>query len=151
MVAIKLGAVLFVIVVGVWFINTANWDPFAPYGWTGINFFGIPIAGEAIKGKPVGMFAGAAIIFFAYIGFYAVSTPAEEAKNPQRDMPIGIIGSLLICTVLYIGVVIVLTGMVKYDQLDEKAAVAQAFEQRGMTWAKALITPAALAGITSVI
>ena len=151
MVALKLGAVVFVIVVGVWFINTANWTPFAPFGWTGINFFGIQLAGESIGGKPVGMIAGAAIIFFAYIGFDAVSTQAEEAKNPQRDMPIGIIGSLLICTVLYIGVVIVLTGMVKYDQLDEKAAVAQAFEQRGMKWAKALITPAALAGLTSVI
>jgi APA family basic amino acid/polyamine antiporter len=153
MVAIKVGAVLFVILVGVWFINTANWSNFAPFGWWGVTLFGYPIAGETIGGKPVGMIAGAAIIFFAYIGFDAVSTQAEEAKNPQRDMPIGIIGSLLICTVLYIGVVVVLTGMVRYDQLDENAAVAQAFAHPnvGMTWAKALITPAALAGITSVI
>ena len=151
MVAIKVGAVVFVIVAGVWFINTANWENFAPYGWTGITFFGVPIAGESIGGKPVGMIAGAAIIFFAYIGFDAVSTQAEEAKNPQRDMPIGIIGSLVICTILYIGVVVVLTGMVRYDQLDEKAAVAQAFAQRDMNWAKALITPAALAGLTSVM
>jgi basic amino acid/polyamine antiporter, APA family len=151
MVAIKVGAVLFVILVGMWFINTSNWDNFAPFGWSGVTLFGAQIAGESINGKPVGMIAGAAIIFFAYIGFDAVSTQAEEAKNPQRDMPIGIIGSLVICTVLYILVVIVLTGMVRYDQLDEKAAVAEAFGQRGMNWAKALITPAALAGITSVI
>lgn len=152
MVAIKVGAVLFVILVGMWFINTANWQNFAPYGWTGINFFGYPIHGmHTANGAPLGMIAGAAIIFFAYIGFDAVSTQAEEARNPQRDMPIGIIGSLLICTLLYIGVVVVLTGMVPYDQLDEKAAVAEAFSQRGMTWAKAMITPAALAGITSVI
>lgn len=151
MVAIKVGAVLFVILVGMWFINTANWENFSPFGWTGVTLFGTQIAGEMKDGKPVGMIAGAAIIFFAYIGFDAVSTQAEEAKNPQRDMPIGLIGSLLICTILYIGVVIVLTGMVRYDQLDEKAAVAEAFGQRGMAWAKALITPAALAGITSVI
>jgi APA family basic amino acid/polyamine antiporter len=151
MVAVKLGAVVFVILVGVWFINTANWDNFAPYGWTGITLFGAQIAGESIAGKPVGMIAGAAIIFFAYIGFDAVSTQAEEAKNPQRDMPIGIIGSLLLCTVLYVGVVVVLTGMVRYDQLDEKAAVAAAFGQRGMSWAEWLIIPAALAGITSVM
>ena len=95
---------------------------FAPYGWTGINFFGYQVAGQ-INGReqPLGMIAGAAIIFFAYIGFDAVSTQAEEAKNPQRDMPIGIIGSLVICTVLYIAVVVVLTGMVPYDQLDKKA------------------------------
>jgi APA family basic amino acid/polyamine antiporter len=99
------------------------------------------------------MIAGAAIIFFAYIGFDAVSTQAEEAKNPQRDMPIGIIGSLLICTVLYIGVVVVLTGMVRYDQLDTKAAVSQAFAHPdvGMGWAKGLIAAAALAGLTSVL
>ncbi|HEY1186017.1 MAG TPA: amino acid permease [Gemmata sp.] len=152
LVAVKLGAVLFVIFAGVWFINPAHWTPFAPYGWTGINFFGYPVHGEhAPTGEPLGVLAGAAIIFFSYIGFDAVSTQAEESKNPQRDMPIGIIGSLVICTVLYVGVVIVLTGMVRYDQLDEKAAVAQAFSQVGVTWAKGLITPAALAGLTSVI
>jgi APA family basic amino acid/polyamine antiporter len=152
LVAIKLGAVVFVIVAGLWFINPANWDPFAPYGWTGINFFGYPIHGQHTeKGAPLGMIAGAAIIFFAYIGFDAVSTQAEEAKNPQRDLPIGIIASLLICTVLYIGVVIVLTGMVKYDQLDAKAGVSEAFARAGMGWAKGLIAAAALAGLTSVI
>jgi len=152
LVAIKVGAVVFVILAGMWFINPANWDPFAPYGWTGINVFGYQVHGQHTEGgTPLGMIAGAAIIFFAYIGFDAVSTQAEESKNPQRDMPIGIIGSLVICTILYIGVVIVLTGMVKYDQLHEKAAVSEAFGQVGMPWAKGLIAPAALAGLTSVI
>ncbi len=153
MVAIKVGAVLFVILVGMFFIKTVNWDNFAPYGWTGINVFGYQIAGEHRGDQPVGMIAGAAIIFFAYIGFDAVSTQAEEAKNPQRDMPIGIIGSLVICTILYIAVVIVLTGMVRYDQLDTKAAVSQAFAHPdvGMGWAKGMISAAALAGLTSVL
>ncbi|MDB5306241.1 MAG: amino acid/polyamine/organocation transporter, superfamily [Gemmataceae bacterium] len=151
MVAIKVGAVLFVILVGMVFVNPANWDDFAPYGWTGINVFGYQVLGEHRGDQPIGMIAGAAIIFFAYIGFDAVSTQAEESKNPQRDMPIGIIGSLVICTVLYIAVVIVLTGMVRYDQLDTKAAVSEAFAQVGMKWAKSLIGAAALAGLTSVL
>jgi len=151
MVAIKVGAVLFVIFAGLAYVNPSNWEPFAPYGWTGVNIFGIPVAGQHRDEQPLGMIAGAAIIFFAYIGFDAVSTQAEEAKNPQRDMPIGIIGSLIICTILYIAVVIVLTGMVKYDQLDTKAAVSEAFAQVGMGWAKGLIAAAALAGLTSVL
>jgi APA family basic amino acid/polyamine antiporter len=153
MVAIKVGAVLFVILVGMTFINTANWDNFAPYGWTGINIFGYQVAGEHRGNQPIGMIAGAAIIFFAYIGFDAVSTQAEESKNPQRDMPIGIIGSLIICTILYIAVVVVLTGMVRFDQLDKKAAVSEAFAHPavGMGWAKGLIAAAALAGLTSVL
>jgi APA family basic amino acid/polyamine antiporter len=97
------------------------------------------------------MLAGSALIFFAYIGFDAVSTQAEEAKNPQKDVPFGIIVSLLACTVLYILVVVVLTGMVKYDQLDKKAAVSQAFAQVNMHWAKGIISAAALAGLTSVL
>jgi APA family basic amino acid/polyamine antiporter len=151
MVAIKVGAVVFVIVAGVGFVNTANWDPFAPYGWTGISVLGTPVAGQHDGERPLGMIAGAALIFFAYIGFDAVSTQAEEAKNPQRDVPIGILGSLAICTVLYILVVIVLTGMVKYNQLDTKAAVSEAFAQVGLGWAKGLIAAAALAGLTSVL
>jgi APA family basic amino acid/polyamine antiporter len=151
MVVIKVGAVLFVILAGMTFINPANWDDFAPYGWTGINVFGFPVAGQHKGEQPLGMIAGAAIIFFAYIGFDAVSTQAEEAKNPQRDVPIGIIASLIICTILYIAVVIVLTGMVRYDQLDTKAAVSEAFAQVGMKWAKGLIAAAALAGLTSVL
>ena len=99
-------SVLFVIVVGAFYVNPANWHPFAPFGWTGISFFGHTLVGQTdAGGKPLGMLAGAAIIFFAYIGFDSVSTHAEEAKNPQRDVPIGIIASLLVCTVLYIAVV----------------------------------------------
>jgi APA family basic amino acid/polyamine antiporter len=152
MVAIKVAAVLFVILVGAFFINPANWEPFAPYGWTGLNFFGYQVAGQTdAGGAPVGMLAGAAIIFFAYIGFDSVSTHTEEAKNPQRDVPIGIIASLVVCTVLYIAVVAVLTGMVKYDQLDINAPVSQAFKQVGIGWAEALIAVAGVAGITSVM
>jgi APA family basic amino acid/polyamine antiporter len=151
MVAIKLGAVLFVIVVGAFYVNPGNWSPFAPKGWTGINLFGHQIAGEMEGTKPVGMIAGAAIIFFAYIGFDAVSTQAEEAKNPQRDVPIGIIASLLICTALYIGVVAVLTGMVKYTDLSEDAGVSDAFKQAGLPKAEFLIAAAGVAGISSVL
>jgi APA family basic amino acid/polyamine antiporter len=97
------------------------------------------------------MLAGAAIIFFAYIGFDSVSTHAEEAKRPQRDVPIGIIASLLICTVLYVGVVAVLTGMVKYDQLDINAGVSVAFKTKDLPWAEFIIAAAGVAGITSVI
>jgi basic amino acid/polyamine antiporter, APA family len=99
----------------------------------------------------VGMIAGAAIIFFAYIGFDAVSTQAEEARNPQRDVPIGIIASLLICTVLYIAVVAVLTGMVPYTQLSEDAGVSDAFKKAGLPKAEFLIAAAGVAGITSVL
>ena len=151
MVAIKLGAVLFVILVGAFFVNPNNWSPFAPYGWTGLNLFGHHVAGETVGDKPVGMIAGAAIIFFAYIGFDAVSTQAEEAKNPQRDVPIGIIASLLVCTVLYIGVVAVLTGMVPYTELHEKAGVSTAFERVGLKWVEFLVAAAGVAGITSVL
>src|SRR5262249_12978742 len=121
MVAIKVAAVLFVIAVGAFYVKSENWTrDFAPYGFTGLSFFGIPVLGQTnAAGEPVGMLAGAAIIFFAYIGFDSVSTHAEEAKQPQRDVPIGIIASLLICTVLYIGVVAVLTGMVYFRNLSK--------------------------------
>ncbi len=152
MVGIKLAAVLFVIGVGAFLIDPANWTPFAPYGWTGISFFGHHVAGQTDpEGAPLGMLAGAAIIFFAYIGFDSVSTHAEEARKPQKDVPIGIIASLLICTVLYIAVVAVLTGMVRYDQLDINAPVSRAFADQGIDWAEALIATAGVAGITSVM
>jgi basic amino acid/polyamine antiporter, APA family len=152
MVGIKLAAVLFVIGVGAFYVDPANWQPFAPYGWTGLSFFGHPIAGQTDPGgTPLGMLAGAAIIFFAYIGFDSVSTHTEEAKNPQRDVPIGIIASLLICTVLYIAVVAVLTGMVRYDQIDVAAGVSDAFKQNGLGVAEVIIAIAGVAGITSVL
>jgi APA family basic amino acid/polyamine antiporter len=153
MVGVKLAAVLFVIGVGAFFVNPANWTrDFAPYGWTGVSFFGIPLLGkENASGEPVGLLAGAAIIFFAYIGFDSVSTHAEEARNPQRDVPIGIMASLIICTVLYIGVVAVLTGMVPYFNLNKDAGVSEAFKSVGLGWAEFIIAVAGVAGITSVL
>jgi APA family basic amino acid/polyamine antiporter len=153
MVAIKVRAVMFVIVVGAFYITPSNWtDNFAPYGWTGVSFFGIPVLGQTdASGAPVGVLAGAAIIFFAYIGFDAVSTQAEEARNPQRDVPIAIIASLVICTVLYIGVVAVLTGMVPYLEIDKGAGVSKAFENVGLDWAEVVVAVAGVAGITSVL
>jgi APA family basic amino acid/polyamine antiporter len=152
MVILKLAIVMFVIVAGIPHIDPKNWTPFAPYGYSGISLFGHPIAGMTGKGgEPLGMFAGAATIFFAYIGFDSVSTHAEEAKNPQRDVPIGIIASLLICTVLYIAVSAVITGMVRYDKIDIDAPIPSAFASVGMPWAQLLISAGALAGITSVL
>ena len=135
-VVIKVAVVLFVIALGIRYVNTANWGmdwhSFAPMGISGIG-------------------AGAAYIFFAYIGFDAVSTTAQEAKNPQRDLPIGIIVSLLVCTVLYILVAGVLTGMVPWQEVNIEAPIARAFLDRGLTTASHVITLGALAGLTSVM
>lgn len=135
-VVIKVSVVLFVIGLGIAYINRGNWgadwSSFAPYGLSGIG-------------------AGAAYIFFAYIGFDAVSTTAQEAKNPQRDLPIGIIASLVICTVLYISVAAVLTGMVPWREINIEAPIARAFLDRGLTTASHIITLGALAGLTSVM
>src|SRR5207248_9635911 len=126
-----------------------NWTrDFAPYGWTGISFFGIPMGGGKVNpmGEPVGVLAGAAIIFFAYIGFDSVSTHAEEARKPQRDVPIGIIVSLLVCTILYVAVVAVLTGMVPYNQISVDAGVSDAFKKVNLPWAEFIIAAAGVAG-----
>jgi APA family basic amino acid/polyamine antiporter len=152
MVGIKLVIVLVVIAVGAVYIDSRNWHPFAPYGLAGVSFFGKTLLGQTGKaGEPLGMLAGSATIFFAYIGFDSVSTHAEEAKNPRRDVPIGIISSLIICTVLYIAVSAVLTGMVPYDKINIDAPVSNAFAQVGLTWAQFLISLGALTGITSVL
>lgn len=152
MVAIKVLIVFFVIVVGAFYVDTANWEPFAPYGYAGLSVFGHTFIGQSSpSGAPLGVLAGAAIIFFAYIGFDSVSTHAEEARNPRKDVPIGIIASLLICTVLYILVSAVLTGMVPYDQIDINAPVAVAFAAHGLTWAQRIIDVGAMTGITSVL
>ncbi|MCL6503877.1 MAG: amino acid permease, partial [Pirellulales bacterium] len=146
MVLLKVSVVLFVIGVGAFFVDPSNWwKDFAPYGYGGISLPFLP------QGQPVGVLAGAATIFFAYIGFDSISTHSEEARNPQRDVPIGIIGSLLICTVLYVLVTAVLTGMVPYNQIDINAPVSNAFMQRGITFAATLISAGAIAGITSVL
>ena len=128
----KVLVVLFFIAFGVGHVNTGNWVPYFPFGITG-------------------MLGGAAFIFFAYIGFDAVSTAAEEAKNPKRDLPIGIIGSLALCTVLYIVVVAILTGMVPYTHLNVPSPVAFAMDQVGMGWASAIISLGAIAGLTTVL
>ncbi len=152
MVIVKLAIVVFVIIAGLFYIDPANWQPFAPFGYTGLSFFGHTLLGQSgIGGAPLGVLAGAAIIFFAYIGFDSVSTHAEEAKRPQRDVPIGIIASLIICTVLYIAVSAILTGMVRYDQININAPVADAFRQKGLPWAQRLIDIGAITGITSVL
>jgi APA family basic amino acid/polyamine antiporter len=152
MVIIKLCIVLIVIGVGAFFIDTVNWKDFSPFGLGGISFFGNTIWGQsALDGAPLGMIAGAAMIFFAYIGFDSVSTHAEEAKKPHKDVPIGIIASLLICTVLYILVAAVLTGMVNYKEINIDAPVSDAFSKVGLTWAQFIISLGALAGITSVL
>src|SRR5215510_3324385 len=135
-VVIKVSVVLFVLALGSRFVSNANWGSdwhsFAPYGFSGIG-------------------AGAAYIFFAYIGFDAVSTTAQEAKNPQRDLPVGIILSLLVCTLLYIGVAGVLTGMVHWQDVNIEAPIARAFLDRGQSTASHVITLGALAGLTSVM
>jgi APA family basic amino acid/polyamine antiporter len=152
MVAIKVAVVLLVIVAGAFYIDAANFHPFAPFGWTGISIFGKTILGQTgADGAPVGVLAGAAIIYFAYIGFDSVSTHAEEARNPNRDVPFAIIASLVICTILYIAVSIVLIGMVPYDQIDVNAPVAVAFQRVGLRWGQFIISLGAVVGITSVM
>ena len=152
MVAIKLVIVLMVIGIGVFLINPANWHPFAPYGYTGVSFFGKTLFGQTAQGgQPLGMFAGAAIIFFAYIGFDSVSVHSEEAKNPAKDVPIGIIASLIICTILYILVSAVLTGMVPYKEINIDAPVVEAFKRAGLVWMQYLVAAGAMTGITSVL
>ncbi|MCA1594442.1 MAG: amino acid permease [Acidobacteria bacterium] len=156
MVAIKLVIVLMVIGIGGYLVftvyGTTNWHPFAPYGYTGISFFGNTLFGQTAKnGEPLGMFAGAAIIFFAYIGFDSVSVHSEEAKEPARDVPIGIIASLIICTILYIAVAAVLTAMVPYKEINIDAPVVDAFKRAGLTWMQYLVAAGAMTGITSVL
>jgi APA family basic amino acid/polyamine antiporter len=151
-VILKLAIVFMVIILGAFYINPANWHPFAPFGLSGLSLFGKTILGQTGPGgAPVGVLAGAAIIFFAYIGFDSVSTHSEEAKNPKRDVPIGIITSLVLCTILYIAVSGVLTGMVPYNKIDIDAPVSNAFKQIGLPWAQFLISLGAVAGITSVL
>ena len=128
----KLAIVVFFLILGAFCIQPANWTPFAPNGLHGIS-------------------SAAAIIFFAYIGFDAVSTAAEETRNPQRDMPIGIIASLLICTVLYIAVAIVLTGMAKWNTLGNEEPLAKVFTDRGMTWAAGVVAFGAVIATTSAL
>lgn len=153
-VVMKVAAVLFVIIVGAFCINTANWVPFIPEATT-ITDHGVT---HEVYGWG-GVISGAAAIFFAYVGFDAVSTQAGEAINPKKDVPFAIIASLLVCTVLYILVSLVLTGMMNYKDFNPlgqyptaiKAPVAMAFEIAGMPWAVFIITVAATVGLISVL
>src|SRR5215510_3035629 len=152
MVAVKLVIVAMVIGIGVFYINPANWHPFAPFGYTGISFFGKTLFGQtATGGEPLGMIAGAAIIFFAYIGFDSVSVHSEEARNPAKDVPTGIIWLLVICTILYIAVSAILTGMVPPNEINIDAPVVDAFKRAGLTWMQYLVAAGAMTGITSVL
>ena len=132
-VIIKLAVILLFIILAVGHVKPVNWHPFMPFGWGGV-------------------FRGAAYIFFAYIGFDAVSTAAEEVKNPQKQLPRGIILSLLICTALYIIVSAILTGVVPYFKFSSTSApVAYALQQIGIGWGSALVSVGAICGITSVL
>jgi APA family basic amino acid/polyamine antiporter len=158
LVAIKLFVVLFVIVAGIAYIKSANYDPFIPAAQAGAGSKGIkqPVIQAILGFTPTtygigGIFAGASIVFFAYIGFDVVATTAEEARKPQRDLPIGIIASLVICTILYVAVAFVITGMVKYDKIDPDAALATAFKDVGKSGYATLIACGAVAGLTTVV
>ncbi|MBI3517909.1 MAG: amino acid permease [Bacteroidetes bacterium] len=148
-VIVKIAVVLFVIIVGAFYVKTENWVPFIPDEVPVKDAFG-NLTGKMNFGFG-GVLTAATIVFFAYIGFDAVSTQAGEAINPKKDVPFAIVASLVICTVLYILVSLVLTGMVKYDQLDKAAPVASAFSGIGINWAVFIITIAATAGLTSVM
>ncbi len=131
-VGIKLAVIIFFLIVGVGHVNPANWQPFLPFGVGGI-------------------FRGASIIFFAYIGFDQISTSAEETKNPSRDLPIGIFASLLVCTVLYIAVTAVLTGVVSYTKLNVASPVSHALVLLGLNVASSIIAIGAICGLTTVL
>ncbi len=142
-VGIKVSAVIFIIVVGLFYITPANWHPFIPpheIDQLGVGHFGMS-----------GVITAAGIVFFAFIGFDAVSTQSQEALNPTRDIPFAIMVSLATCTILYMLVSAVLTGMVPYNQLDLGAPVASAFDRVGLPWASLLITIAAVVGLVSVM
>lgn len=141
MVFVKLTTILIFISVAVFNVNPENWEPFMPFGW----------AGTSPEGKPTGVFAGAAMVFFAYVGFDAVSTAAEEAKNPQRDVPIGIILSLGFCTVIYIVVSGLLTSIVSYKELNVSSPVAHALQLLGFNWASGLVATGVITGLTTVM
>jgi basic amino acid/polyamine antiporter, APA family len=158
LVGVKLFIVLFVIVAGLFFIKADNYTPFVPpsagsQGASGLAqpliqwIFGV----QAQTYGVLGVISAASVVFFAYIGFDVVATTAEEARNPQKDLPRGIIGSLAICTVLYVAVALVITGMVRYDRIDPKAALASAFTSVGKDGFATLISAGAVAGLTTVV
>src|SRR5690606_11495958 len=132
MVVIKLSVVLLVIAVGLFYINTDNWHPFMPNGISGV-------------------LKGVSAVFFAYIGFDAISTTAEECKNPQRDLPRGMMWAIIICTLLYIAIALVLTGMVRYDSLAVGDPLAFVFSQLNLKWLSAIVAVSAIVAMASVL
>ncbi|MEK4230259.1 amino acid permease [Solibacillus sp. FSL H8-0538] len=132
MVGIKVTVILLFIIVGIFYVEPPNWTPFMPFGMSGV-------------------LSGAALVFFAYLGFDAVSSAAEEVKNPQRNMPIGIIGSLFICTLLYVAVSLVLTGMVPYTSLNVSDPVSYAMQLAHQSWIAGIISLGAVVGMMTVI
>lgn len=141
MVFIKVLTIAVFLGVGIFHINPANWSPFIPFGWFSHD----------ASGHPVGVLAGASLVFFAYVGFDAVSTATEEAKKPQRDVPFGILASLAFCTLIYIAVAAVLTGMVPFHLLNVSSPVAFGLQQIGINWASALVATGVITGLTTVM
>src|SRR3954469_696647 len=160
LVVVKVAICVFVIVAGLFFVKAANLTPFVPPAQP------VPGGGTSGLGRPLsqvmfgiapsafgvaGILTAAAVVFFAYTGFEAVANLSEETKRPARDMPLGLLGTLALSTVLYIGVSFVVVGMVKYSDLDEGAPIASAFRAVGANWAAVLVSIAAVAGLSSVI
>lgn len=141
MVFVKVLTIMVFVAVALFHVNPENWSPFMPFGWFD----------HLEDGKPIGILAGASLVFFAYVGFDAVSTAVEEAKDPKRDVPIGILGSLIFCTVIYIVVSGLLTGIVKYDQLNVPSPVAHSLQLLGLNWASALVATGVITGLTTVM
>ena len=139
-VILKVFVVLIFILAGLFFLKPSLWKPFIPANTGTFGFYGIS-----------GVFRGAGVIFFAYLDFDAVSTTAQEARNPQKDMPIGILASLFVCTILYILVALVMTGVVPYQKLNDAAPVAIAINAMGLPWLRPVVKIGAIAGLTSVI
>ncbi len=157
-VGIKLAVVLFFIIFGAFYVHTANWSPFIPprrpggaaEGGLNSSLLDLVVGSGGSYGFS-GVVAGAALVFFAYIGFDIVASGAEETRHPQRDMPIGILGSLAVCSVLYILVSLVMTGIVAYPLLNTAAPMATAFQATGAAWAVGLVSLGAICGLTTVI
>lgn len=141
MVGVKLLAIVIFVAVAVFHVNPENWSPFAPFGWFSYNELG----------KPIGILAGASVVFFAYVGFDAVSTAVEEAHEPKRDIPIGILASLGFCTLIYIIVSGLLTGVLPYTELNVSSPVAHALQQLGINWASALVATGVIFGLSTVM
>jgi len=141
MVFVKMLTIAVFIAVAGFNVHPENWTPFIPFGWYS----------SGTEGHPIGILAGASIVFFAYVGFDAVSTAVEETRNPQRDVPIGIIASLIICTLVYIVVSGLLTGIVSYTKLNVSSPVAYSLQLLGYNWASALVATGVITGLTTVM